>query len=511
MEDDETLASRRLGHIVGGRWTLERLLGTGGVGAVYAATDGLGQRAAVKILHEDLGRRKDVRERFLREGTLANRVDHEGALRVLEQGVTEEGTGYLVMELLEGETLTQLIRRDGPLGVRELFGILDQVLDILIAAHAVGVIHRDLKPDNLFITSNGKLKVLDYGLARSLSDIQGCFKTKTGLALGTLPYMAPEQARGRRAEVDGRVDLFALGATAFRVLARRRVHDAETEAELLLKMAFEPAPKLGSVAPSVPVAAQRVVDLALAFAKEARYPDAITMQRDVRDVLAGRQPTHACARLQALDSATRVEPAIAVTPHGESSPRSAPTAPLSARLAKTEPLPVSASFTGPAGPAAAPPAWAPPPPVDPTQASPARRGRRLVPWLALIAAVLAAGVGLTVLMIQPADTTADDSVPAPQLAATIPQPVRAQPGFDAPTPPTAAATASAHQKLVADSEPEPPQRSPRAKPRAASVEPEPQPHASTGATAPPAPNRAGPTEARATRVTRPLRLTRPSD
>src|SRR5690606_25725656 len=114
--------------------------------AVYKAVNQNGEAAAVKILHSELAHKSDVKERFLREGTLANEVGHEGALRVLEQGTTSDGAGYLVMELLDGETLTQLLRKDGPIGTKELFGYLDQVLDVLVAAHARGIIHRDLKP-----------------------------------------------------------------------------------------------------------------------------------------------------------------------------------------------------------------------------------------------------------------------------------------------------------------------------------------------------------------------------
>jgi len=327
------LAKRRLGSVVGGKWTLETVLGAGGVGAVYKASSPSGERAAVKILHVELAHKSDVKERFLREGTLANKVGHEGALRVLDQGTTTDGAGYLVMELLDGETLTQLLRKDGPIGTKELFGYLDQVLDVLVAAHAQGIIHRDLKPDNLFLTVSGQLKVLDFGLARRLVDIQGSFKTKTGLALGTLPYMAPEQALGRRAEVDGRVDLFALGAMAFRVLARRKIHEADSEAELLMKMASSPAPPLAHHAPQLPQGVQQVVDMALAFSRDARYPDARTMQQDVRDVLAGRPPRYATEQQSDREHQTR----IGVMAPVSSGRRIARTEPLDART-RTEPL-----------------------------------------------------------------------------------------------------------------------------------------------------------------------------
>lgn len=350
MDEDVELAKRRLGSVVGGKWALEKVLGAGGVGAVYKAKSASGEEAAIKMLHVELAHKSDVRERFLREGTLANKVGHEGALRVFDQGTTPDGAGYLVMELLEGETITQLLRKDGPIGTKELFGYLDQVLDVLAAAHAQGIIHRDLKPDNLFLTASGRLKVLDFGLARRLDDIKGSFKTKTGLALGTLPYMAPEQALGRRAEVDGRVDLFALGAMAFRVLARRKIHEADSEAELLMKMASSPAPPLARYAPNLPQGVHQVVDTALAFSRDARYPDARTMQQDIRDVLAGRSPRYASQQQTERDCQTRV----GVAPPLSSGRRVAQTEPLDART-RTEPLagasPLPAAAPQPLAPA----------------------------------------------------------------------------------------------------------------------------------------------------------------
>jgi eukaryotic-like serine/threonine-protein kinase len=312
--DDEVIRGR-IGQVAGGRWTLERLLGTGGMAAVYAARHVDGRVAAVKVLHPEMSLRKDVRERFLREGAAANTIGHPGVVQVLEDG-TADGSTYLVMELLEGETLSDRVRRLGAsFPPEEMLGLLDAVLDVLAAAHGKGIIHRDLKPDNLFVMTDGRIKVLDFGLARLLDDVPGSFKTKTGLALGTLPYMAPEQALGRRAEIDGRADLFALGATAFRILAGRKIHEAESEAELLMAMASKPAPPLKSVAPQVPDGLCSIVDLALAFSRDARYPDAPTMQSDVRAVQSGQAPPHAASRIGAREEATRADlPAPVVVP-----------------------------------------------------------------------------------------------------------------------------------------------------------------------------------------------------
>lgn len=297
--------AQRIGQTVGQRWVLKSVLGVGGMAAVYAATDSAGNEAAVKILHPEIGMRKELRERFMREGTVANRIQHPGAVKVLEHGAADEACVFLVMERLLGESLGERVSRDGSLPLPDLLDVLDQTLDVLAVAHGAGIIHRDLKPDNLFITASGTVKVLDFGLARLLESAPGDVRTRTGIAMGTLPYMAPEQALGQRSEVDARVDIFALGATAFRILSKRRIHEADSEAGMLIAMASKAAPPLRSVAEHVPENAAAIVDVALAFNRDARYPDARTMQADVRAVRRAEKPPFASARLRVLDDVTR--------------------------------------------------------------------------------------------------------------------------------------------------------------------------------------------------------------
>lgn len=309
LDEEAELAAQRLGQTVGGRWHLSRVLGVGGMAAVYAAHDDAGKLAAVKILHPEMSVRREVRERFLREGYVANRIEHPGVVQALEHGDAGD-EAFLVMELLNGETLQARVKRHGKLPPAEVLEFADQILDVLVSAHEKGVIHRDLKPDNLFVTADGPIKILDFGLARLLDNVPGDHRTKSGVALGTLPYMAPEQALGRRSEIDGRVDVFAVGATMFRVLSGRRVHLADSEAELLMAMASRPAPPLASIAPELPADLCAVVDLALAFSRDARYPDARTMQKDVRALKQGARPPFATLRLAAREQATRVDNAV---------------------------------------------------------------------------------------------------------------------------------------------------------------------------------------------------------
>lgn len=321
---EERRAALRIGMTLGERWTIERVLGVGGMAAVYAVHAPDGTRAALKLLHPEHAIRKEIRERFLREGQAANGVGHPGAVRILDSAVLEdEETAYLVMELLDGESLNERRARE-ELTPDELLDVLDQTLDVLAAAHDRGIVHRDLKPDNLFITKDGKVKVLDFGLARFLDAVPGDVKTRTGIAMGTLPYMAPEQALGKRDEIDGRTDLFALGAMSFRLLTGRRVHEADSEAGLLLAMATKAVPPLASVLPTAPRWVAMIVDTALAFARDARYPDARTMQSDVRAVRAGSLPPYASRLSTARDEATRAERPAAPAPSALGVPMSPP-------------------------------------------------------------------------------------------------------------------------------------------------------------------------------------------
>lgn len=290
-DHDDPQAEERVGRVLNEKWTLERLLGKGGMAAVYAAKHRNGARAAVKVLHPELARIPEVRERFLREGYAANRVEHRGAVQVLDDDIVQDGedkgSAFIVMELLEGEALEERALRDPPMTEQELLEIVDAVLEVLEAAHAHGVVHRDLKPENLFLARDEerggtRVKVLDFGLAR-LTEVENV--TSAGLALGTPSFMSPEQAAGKRDEVDGRTDIFALGATMFRVFTGKRIHDAEHVVALVVKMATEPAPPIRSVSPAASEVFARVVDRALAFKKEDRYASAAEMRADVRAAL----------------------------------------------------------------------------------------------------------------------------------------------------------------------------------------------------------------------------------
>lgn len=276
-------AAARIGTTLKGKWRIERLIGTGGFASVYAATHRAGKRVAIKVLHVALGASDDMRRRFLKEAYAANAVGHRAVVEVFDDDVTEDGAPFLVMDLLEGDTVEARRRKAG--GKIEVAGVLfvvDEVLDALAAAHAKGIVHRDIKPDNLFMTVDGHVKILDFGIARFREPGEQDAATQTGFAMGSPGFMAPEQARGRWSEVDARTDVYAVGATMFLLLSGRKLRAGRNLNEALIEAATVPAPPLSSVAPGVSRAVADLVDRAIAFEKEDRWPDAGAMRAAVR-------------------------------------------------------------------------------------------------------------------------------------------------------------------------------------------------------------------------------------
>ncbi|WP_437319040.1 serine/threonine protein kinase [Sorangium sp. So ce385] len=294
MSDDPQLAhcTARIGTVLRGKWRIDSLIGVGGMAAVYEATHRIGRRCAIKILHPEIAVSKELRARFEQEALAVNQLGHPAAVNVLDIDTSEDGSPFLVMELLDGESLGKRAHRSGGIEERELLRVVSTVLEVLDVAHGLGIVHRDIKPDNLFLTSSGGVKVLDFGIAR-MKQGGSNVRTRIGSMLGTIPYMSPEQIAG--GQIDGRADIFAVGATMFRVLTRRHVHEGSTESELLIKMATQPAPALRTLAPSVSPEVCAIVDRALAFDSSRRYPTARAMREDIERFLAAHAPPHAPA------------------------------------------------------------------------------------------------------------------------------------------------------------------------------------------------------------------------
>jgi serine/threonine-protein kinase len=262
-----------------GAWTLVRLVGEGGSARVYEATGEGGARAAVKVLHPELAEEDVVRRRFRREAYVANLIEHPGVVRVLGDGAMPDGDPYIVMEWLEGETLeSRRIRKRGVLPVSEVLWIADEILAVLEVAHQKGIVHRDLKPENVFVTNDARLKVLDFGIARVGGEVA---VTRVGTVLGTLAFMAPEQARGTPDEIGVAADIWALGATLYTLLSGRHVR-ADDTVQALLDATRHGVPSLRTVAPELPAAIVGLVDAALSFEPDMRWSSARLMRRALR-------------------------------------------------------------------------------------------------------------------------------------------------------------------------------------------------------------------------------------
>jgi len=270
-------ARAKVGTMLAGRWQLDDVIAMGGMAAVFAAKDRDGSMVAVKMLLPQFAAVGSIRKRFTREAYVANTIDHPGVVNILADATGEDGSVFLVMELLAGESMETLLRRSGGrLPPQDVLAFADQTLSVLAVAHAKGIIHRDLKPTNLFITPDGQIKILDFGLAR-LDSVAGP-PTAAGLVLGTTAYMPPEQAMGLPDQIDARSDIFTMGALMFRTLSGRYIREQMKGDDRLMAAMLEPAPTLHSAMPDAPKLLAALVDRALAFSRNDRFATAHEMR-----------------------------------------------------------------------------------------------------------------------------------------------------------------------------------------------------------------------------------------
>jgi serine/threonine-protein kinase len=268
-----------IGEVIAGKYAIERLLGRGGMGTVWLCLHlGLRERVAVKVMSRQVADNGDVRARFEREARASAKIKSRYVARVYDTGELADGRPYLVMEYMEGETLGQALHAARTMSLEDTVRILGQVGRGLARAHELGVVHRDIKPDNVFLAHTADdgviAKVFDFGIVK-LSDAiaMSSDMTQEGALLGTPQYMSPEQVEG--VPIDLRSDIYSLGVMAFRMLSGKRLFPGESLSATLMKICNGPLPSLTEAAPGVPEAVETWFRRACARDREARFSSAL--------------------------------------------------------------------------------------------------------------------------------------------------------------------------------------------------------------------------------------------
>jgi tRNA A-37 threonylcarbamoyl transferase component Bud32 len=271
------------GAVIGGRYRLVSLIGEGGMASVWRAEDDTLMRAvAIKLLYVRTHRdSQSAIDQFLREARLAASVQHRNVIHTVDFGVTDDHMPFMVMELLQGESLADRMSRSPALRIEEVVHIANLTLRGLAAVHEAGIVHRDLKPQNIFLERDADglfPKILDFGISRSLGGSESAIATQQGLIVGTPEYMAPEQARGA-SDIDKRADIYAMGAILYEGITGRVPFEAESLASLLVKIATtEPLP-IRELRPDVPELLSDCIAQAMAHDREQRFADAGTFRK----------------------------------------------------------------------------------------------------------------------------------------------------------------------------------------------------------------------------------------
>ena len=289
--NDNTLPGR-LAKALHGTFTIEGEIGRGGMGVVYRARDDrLKRRVAIKVLPPELAFQQEIRERFTREAQTAARLSHPHIVPIHTVG-EGEGLVYFVMGLVEGEPLSHRLKGRRQLPLDEVRRIMKETADALSAAHAVHIVHRDIKPDNILLEgSRGRVMVTDFGIAKALSGASGATLTGAGVAIGTPSYMSPEQAAGER-DIDGRSDIYSLGICAYQMVTGKLPFKAPNVAGILMKQITEPAPLVTGARRDVPEDLAMTIARCLEKDPQNRWPTADSLRRALESrTVTDYQPT----------------------------------------------------------------------------------------------------------------------------------------------------------------------------------------------------------------------------
>ena len=279
-------AEALIGRVLDAKYRLEGIIGAGGMGTVYRATRlMIGDTVAIKIMHSEFVN-DDEAERFRREAQAAARLKHHNAVQIYDFGVSADGLLYLVMELVEGESLRAIIKAQGSLAPRAAVEITQQVCAALDEAHAAHIVHRDVKPDNIIVarTTRGlRVKLLDFGVAK-MRDVTTSNLTQTGSVVGTPHYMSPEQCLGE--ELDGRSDIYSLGIVLYEMLAGVVPFNSPVSTAVIVQHVNQPPPPLGDKHAGISPATERAVRRALEKKREARPQTAGTFADELVESLS---------------------------------------------------------------------------------------------------------------------------------------------------------------------------------------------------------------------------------
>jgi serine/threonine-protein kinase len=429
-----------IGQVIDGKYKLLRLLGDGGMGSVYEAEHlALGTHVAIKVLHPDLARRTGIAERFLQEARVSAQIRSQHVVQVTDVDRTPEGVAYLVMELLQGEPLSSVIKRERTLPVATACEYVSQILQALEAAHALGVIHRDLKPDNVFVTFQGGkpvLKLIDFGIAKLKTAQAGQTRNLTvaGMLMGTPEYMAPEQAYSAD-KVDVRADLYAVGVMFYEMLSGKPPAEADDPRVLILKVERGEVTPLVQAVPGIQPEIAGFAHRAMAPRPELRFATATEMRLALEAIVSGKRA--GTAKMPSIGAAAPPAPSAAAAaepPAQEAKTGTVMGAPVEAALATTPnaamgsgpPPPGIAASGGTVGAPPIAPVMSPLPsmPYEPSHlpqqgyadsGSREKGGTGLIVALAIIALLLGAGA-VVAYVLGTQGSTPDPILPPPTLA-----------------------------------------------------------------------------------------------
>lgn len=317
-------------------YRIVKLLGRGGMGAVYLAEQiGVGgRRVAIKVLHGDIVASREVVERFKREAAAAGRINHSHVVTVYECRTTRDGQTFIAMEYVEGATLGERLQRGTPLEFSEVVEITNQIAEALSAAHELGIVHRDIKPQNIMLRSGVNLpvvKVVDFGIAR-LAEFSGA-GTQQGVVIGTAKYMSPEQAAGKTGdEIDRRSDVYSLGLVVYEMLCGQTAFQAPSDSQIIWMQIQSAAPSLRAFNKQISEDVECVVMKALSKDRDARYASAREFARDLQTAL--EKNSVRVHRVHEITETTRRQ--IFADANGSSKPHSATAAANGTQTKKAE-------------------------------------------------------------------------------------------------------------------------------------------------------------------------------